>query len=235
MPTKKKQRIPPLLRTDVFYKWSNGKRYMPCFCCRRNIISIDNFECGHIVAESLGGELKESNLRPICTPCNRSMGITNMFIYIDKFGFWKNREYPEKCICGAIKEHKCKNNQIKCKNNQIKSKNSLKDIVKCILIINNNEPMHYKKISKDCFDNQKIYDCQLKGKTPSNTISRILTTNSDCFTRTDSGTYKLTNSYLLTKDYSVKLDMCIKFIDKLMKNIEFVLNNEPISIPIHNK
>ena len=39
-----------------------------------NKISKNNFEAGHIIAESKGGETTLDNLRPICKSCNSSMG-----------------------------------------------------------------------------------------------------------------------------------------------------------------
>ena len=40
-----------------------------------------NFECGHIIPESKGGETNEDNLIPICGLCNKSMGTRNMYEY----------------------------------------------------------------------------------------------------------------------------------------------------------
>jgi hypothetical protein len=49
-----------------------------CLCCHSTDITQLSFHCGHIVAESNGGELIVSNLRPICQNCNSSMGTKNM-------------------------------------------------------------------------------------------------------------------------------------------------------------
>ena len=46
-----------------------------------------SFHCGHIIAESKGGELSVNNLKPICQSCNSSMGTQNMDEYIKKYGF----------------------------------------------------------------------------------------------------------------------------------------------------
>lgn len=189
----KKQRIPPTIRKVVFNRWSKGRISMLCYCCRINEIDCHDFECGHIVAEGMGGRICEENLRPICTPCNRSMGTRNMFEYIEQFGFWK-------------------------KNKEVinpKRKNSLKDIVVCILIINGNLPMHYRTIAKECENYQHIYGCQLNGKTPENTISRTLTTNmKSYFTRTESGTYQLRDDYINTLDYHEKIKKSLVFMQQ---------------------
>ena len=49
-----------------------------CLCCKKEKIDIRNFHCGHVIAESKGGDLTIKNLRPICAPCNASMGTMSM-------------------------------------------------------------------------------------------------------------------------------------------------------------
>jgi len=74
-----KRKIPIQVRRHVwnthigqdFTRWK-------CVCCDVTTIDRDNYECGHIVAETNGGDETISNLRPICGGCNRSMGTTNM-------------------------------------------------------------------------------------------------------------------------------------------------------------
>lgn len=75
----KKMHIPHALKMQVWDKWV-GKNIgtIKCLCCDVNEISQMNFACGHIIAESKGGQLMTSNLKPICTPCNSSMGTHNM-------------------------------------------------------------------------------------------------------------------------------------------------------------
>lgn len=48
--------------------------------CGENV-NVFDFECGHVVAKSKGGEDKVDNLRPICSTCNKSMGVMNMEEY----------------------------------------------------------------------------------------------------------------------------------------------------------
>lgn len=48
-----------------------------CHVCATQI-SQQNFECGHVIAASLGGSNALDNLRPICGTCNKSMGQANM-------------------------------------------------------------------------------------------------------------------------------------------------------------
>ena len=49
-----------------------------CLCCKITDITQLSFNCGHIIAESNGGELIVSNLKPICQNCNSSMGTKDM-------------------------------------------------------------------------------------------------------------------------------------------------------------
>lgn len=86
---KRKETIPKTLKNKVWDTYV-GRRYGigPCYCCSKNIDSKD-FECGHVQAESKGGKLLLTNLRPICGPCNRSMGNENMYKFMQRTGFYR--------------------------------------------------------------------------------------------------------------------------------------------------
>jgi 5-methylcytosine-specific restriction endonuclease McrA len=87
-PAKKQRKayIPKAVKMKV---WSNtfglsvGQAYCPV--CTSNLISQMDFHCGHIIAESQGGETTVSNLRPICAPCNLSMGKKNLTKFKTKY------------------------------------------------------------------------------------------------------------------------------------------------------
>jgi hypothetical protein len=51
----------------------NGK----CYCCKE-LVSYDDFECGHVEPVTRGGKTELENLRPICRSCNRDMGTMNL-------------------------------------------------------------------------------------------------------------------------------------------------------------
>lgn len=92
----KKKNIPIALRREVWVK-NNGKVFnSKCkvsWC--NNEINPFNFECGHNIPESKGGNTNLENLLPICSSCNKSMG--NRYTIIE-FGFIfgkNNRIYPE--------------------------------------------------------------------------------------------------------------------------------------------
>jgi hypothetical protein len=53
-----------------------------CMCCNVTDITQMSFNCGHIIAESNGGETIVSNLKPICQNCNSSMATKDMEEFI---------------------------------------------------------------------------------------------------------------------------------------------------------
>jgi hypothetical protein len=90
MPTKK-VKIPATLRNSVWNLYiGNDIKSGTCFCCGTEKISTANFECGHIKSEKDGGEITITNLRPVCSLCNKSMGTQNMEVFMAQCGFVKN-------------------------------------------------------------------------------------------------------------------------------------------------
>ena len=77
--------IPKAVRNQSWDSWI-GKKVgeAPCYCCRMNMISKAHFHCGHVIADTDGGESKVENLRPICSECNLSMGAMHMQQYCKK-------------------------------------------------------------------------------------------------------------------------------------------------------
>ena len=82
----KKKAIPKSLKMLVWHTYI-GKEVglAKCLCCKNKEITQMDFDCGHVVAESLGGETSVNNMRPICTKCNRSMKAMNMNDFIEKY------------------------------------------------------------------------------------------------------------------------------------------------------
>lgn len=74
-----KKTIGKALRVNV-WNTNGGKdvRNMPCYANCGTSIDITSFECGHVIAESKGGDTCLENLKPICGLCNKSMGCKNM-------------------------------------------------------------------------------------------------------------------------------------------------------------
>ena len=71
-----KKKIPSALREQVWLI-NFGDRHFKNKCvvewCE-NIVTPFNFEVGHNIPESKGGQTSIDNLRPICSKCNKSMG-----------------------------------------------------------------------------------------------------------------------------------------------------------------
>jgi 5-methylcytosine-specific restriction endonuclease McrA len=82
----KRKGIPKSVRDQSWNRWIGPECGMaPCYCCRENIISKSGFECGHVVPDVFGGKSSVENLRPICLPCNRSMGVSDMRSFCKEF------------------------------------------------------------------------------------------------------------------------------------------------------
>lgn len=85
----KKQAIPKSVRTSVWNhyigEYINQHR---CLCCKKVLISNTNFDVGHVISEKDGGTHEINNLRPICSPCNHSMGSENMIEFVKKYGYY---------------------------------------------------------------------------------------------------------------------------------------------------
>jgi hypothetical protein len=75
----RRKKIPKHIKTLVWNQHiGNGISQGKCKCCMEEIINNRDFHCGHVIAESKGGDLTIPNLRPICAACNASMGTQSM-------------------------------------------------------------------------------------------------------------------------------------------------------------
>lgn len=71
-----------------------------CFCCKDVDINfgIGGWECGHVISEKNKGETCVDNLRPICSRCNKGMGIKNMHDFKKElFGMNTCLDHCNKC------------------------------------------------------------------------------------------------------------------------------------------
>jgi len=87
----KKATISKTLRNAVWNdnigdNFAKGQCYVGCGI----EISMQNYECGHIQSEKNGGKTEVTNLKPICSSCNKSMGIKNMIDFSKDTGFYEN-------------------------------------------------------------------------------------------------------------------------------------------------
>ena len=96
---KRKKKISPHVRFDVWKKYIGNKIEAKCFCCWKNNITpftyCNTFHAGHIKSEANGGEIKIGNLLPICSDCNKSMGTINWDEYIEKYTNFRLRIYGD--------------------------------------------------------------------------------------------------------------------------------------------
>ena len=71
--------IPAYVATEV---WNGffGKQVgcAPCPMCQTNELTQRSFECGHLISFAHGGITDATNLRPICGPCNKSVGAADL-------------------------------------------------------------------------------------------------------------------------------------------------------------
>jgi 5-methylcytosine-specific restriction endonuclease McrA len=86
---KPKQKIPAKVRNDVWNTYiGHGIAQHKCLCCKKTTIHNTEFECGHVKSEAKNGGQEITNLRPICSSCNKSMGTTNMIEFVKKHGYY---------------------------------------------------------------------------------------------------------------------------------------------------
>ena len=84
----KKKSISKSLKNNVWDTYIGPEKgQTECYTGCGTIINSKNFECGHIEAESKGGSTNRTNLRPICSTCNKSMGSKNMKVFIKDNGY----------------------------------------------------------------------------------------------------------------------------------------------------
>jgi 5-methylcytosine-specific restriction endonuclease McrA len=72
---RRKQKIPIAFREQIWFR-DMGKEFQgkcPTRWCN-NIITVFDFQAGHNIPESKGGQTIPDNLVPICARCNMSMG-----------------------------------------------------------------------------------------------------------------------------------------------------------------
>lgn len=84
----KKKTIPKVMKDLCWSKYVGdtvGK--IKCMCCETNEVKMNDFQCGHVIAEANGGMITVDNLRPICKACNVSMGTENLNEFKTRCGF----------------------------------------------------------------------------------------------------------------------------------------------------
>lgn len=83
----KKKAIPKRIKDITWNLWmGKEKGEAGCFVCTETINS-KHFDCGHVISEKKKGKTTPTNLRPICSACNKSMGTKNMREFAREYGF----------------------------------------------------------------------------------------------------------------------------------------------------
>jgi hypothetical protein len=85
----RRKNIPKHVKTLVWNKYVGSTvAEASCMCCREAKITCRSFHCGHVIAESKGGNMTINNLRPVCADCNLSMGTRSMNEFTQEFFGW---------------------------------------------------------------------------------------------------------------------------------------------------
>ena len=99
---KVKKTVPKKVKLDSWNKYI-GPSVGECLCiiCNNSQIRQGSFEAGHIISEKQGGKCTVGNILPICSECNKSMGIRRMDEYViehypNNNNFTKREYYLEK-------------------------------------------------------------------------------------------------------------------------------------------
>jgi hypothetical protein len=86
----RRKKIPIHIKTLVWNEYiGHNVNDNKCMCCKKEKINVRNFHCGHVIADSKGGDLTIKNLRPICAPCNQAMGTMSMNEFTKTFFGWE--------------------------------------------------------------------------------------------------------------------------------------------------
>ncbi len=86
-PTKNHNKRRPIdknIRNVIWQKYNKNSLSGKCYVCKRPI-THDHFEVGHNKAVAKGGKDNITNLRPICSNCNRAMGTMSIEQYKKKY------------------------------------------------------------------------------------------------------------------------------------------------------
>ena len=77
--------IPKRVRAEVWRAQFGRSTEGFCIACHRTLNAFDDWHAGHIIPAVKGGLPTEENLRPLCAPCNCSMGAEDMKVYIQRY------------------------------------------------------------------------------------------------------------------------------------------------------
>ena len=83
--SRRKVGVPKRVKILAWHRWvGEDVARTRCPCCCTAVISMADFEAGHITSEKSGGAATVDNILPICGGCNRSMGAAHMAEFVAK-------------------------------------------------------------------------------------------------------------------------------------------------------
>ena len=75
----RKEAIPEWFKSVIWRKVYGPVEKAQCPVCSMNVISVESYSAGHILAESKGGMMCSENIMPICPECNSQMGTRHLY------------------------------------------------------------------------------------------------------------------------------------------------------------
>jgi hypothetical protein len=77
--------VPSKMRDELWRSHFGDTFIGSCKCCNQKIDMKKDYEAGHIISQYNGGKTRLNNLIPLCSECNRDMGITNYEEFKERF------------------------------------------------------------------------------------------------------------------------------------------------------
>ena len=85
--------IPLTVKNTVWGTYIGENNNSHCFCCTIEPITKTNFVCGHTINKENKERMNIKNLRPICSLCKKSIGNSNMELFMEKYGYQKCKNW----------------------------------------------------------------------------------------------------------------------------------------------
>ena len=101
---KEKKKIPKKVKNDAWDRYiGTSVGEANCIVCFQTKINSKSFDAGHIISEKNGGLINIDNILPICSGCNKSMGVENMEKYIkehypNNYNNFLKKDYNKKWV-----------------------------------------------------------------------------------------------------------------------------------------
>ncbi len=97
-----RKNIPKSIKAQIWQIYNQNSKIGKCYVCDRPITD-DNFDVGHNTAVANEGDNSIENLRPICRPCNSSMGTMKIEEFKRKWYGTKTKSKSKEIRAGNAK------------------------------------------------------------------------------------------------------------------------------------